>query len=141
MTWEIQNPMPALKTARNLISIIVRNLLDNAVDYSPKRGAIKISAHYDRLTSSATIRVSNQNTSLSSEDCEKMFELFWRGQRRDNAHRHAGLGLGLCRRITHILHGELKARLIEGGQTIEFICTFPCETLGDLPSPITSRAS
>lgn len=131
VTWDIQNPMPALKTARNLISIIVRNLLDNAVDYSPQRGAIKISAHYDRLISSATIRVSNQNTSLLPEDCEKMFELFWRGHAGDGAHRHAGLGLGLCRRIVHILNGELKARLIEGGRTIEFICTFPCETLGN----------
>jgi len=129
--WDIQNPMPALKTSRNLISIIVRNLLDNAVDYSPRRGVINISAHYDRLISSATIRVSNQNTTLSSEDCERMFELFWRGHSGDKAHRHAGLGLGLCRRIVHILNGELKARLIEGGQIVEFICTFPCETLGD----------
>ena len=129
--WEIQNPMPALKTARNLVSIIVRNLLDNAVDYSPEGGVVKISAHYDRLIRSATIRVANQNTNLSEEDCEQMFELFWRGDQADSAHRHAGLGLGLCRRIVRILKGELKARLTEGNQMIEFICTFPCETLGE----------
>ncbi|MGI9239351.1 MAG: sensor histidine kinase [Verrucomicrobiales bacterium] len=131
VTWHIQNPMPALKTSRNLISIIVRNLLDNAVDYSPQRGAVKISAHYDRLISSATIRVANQNTTLSDDDCEKMFELFWRGHAGDSAHRHAGLGLGLCRRIVCILRGELKARLTDGGQMVVFTCTFPCETLGD----------
>ena len=133
VNWDIQNPMPALKTSRNLISIIVRNLLDNAVDYSPHRGAVKIAANYERLTGSATIRVANQNTNLTEQDCEQMFDLFWR--RHDNdadrTHRHSGLGLGLCRRIVHILGGELKVRLTEGQQNVEFICTFPCETLGD----------
>ena len=131
VTWDIQKGLPALVTARNLVSIIVRNLLDNAVDYSPDGGAVKISAHYDRLTSRASIRVANQNTSLSKDDCEQMFELFWRGQEDDSSHRHAGLGLGLCRRIVDILKGELKVRLTEGDQTIEFVCTFPCATLGE----------
>ncbi len=131
VNWDIQNAMPPLKTARNLVSIIVRNLLDNAVDYSPDGGVVRISAHYDRLIQSATIRVANQNTSLTEEDCKKMFELFWRGDHNDSEHRHAGLGLGLCRRIVRILQGELKARLIEGNQMIEFVCTFPCEILGD----------
>jgi signal transduction histidine kinase len=132
VTMEVQNPMPALKTSRNLISIIVRNLLDNAVDYSPHGGTVHIAAHYDRLISSAMIRVTNQNTGLSKEDCERMFELFWRGrQQQDSAHRHAGLGLGLCRRIVRILHGELKARLLEGDRLVEFVCTIPCDTLGD----------
>ena len=129
VTWDIQPHMPALKTARNLVSIIVRNLLDNAVDYSPQNGAIKISAHYDRLTQSATIRVINQNTNVTTEECEHMFELFWRKNQHDITNRHAGLGLGLCRRIVIILHGELKARLIEGETQIEITCTFPCQTL------------
>ena len=131
VTWDIQKDMPALLTARNLVSIIVRNLLDNAVDYSPHGGAVKISAHYDFLISSATIRVANENTNLDEQDCEQMFELFWRGSDDDPGHRHAGLGLGLCRRIVHILKGELKVRLTEGKRMIEFVCTFPCETLGE----------
>lgn len=127
--WEIQNDLPALKTSRNLVSIIVRNLLDNAVDYSPEGGDIKIAAHYDRLTGCANIRVSNTNTHLTEADCEKMFELFWRGETSDSNHRHAGLGLGLCRRILDILEGTLKVRLIEGNHTVEFQCVFPCEVL------------
>ena len=130
VSWEIQKDLPALMTARNLVSIIIRNLLDNAVDYSPHGGAVKISAHYDRLVSSASIRVANENTILSEDDCEQMFELFWRGNEEDGSHRHAGLGLGLCRRIVRILEGELKVRLTEGQRKIEFVCTFPCKTLG-----------
>ncbi|MFT4548127.1 MAG: signal transduction histidine kinase [Pseudoalteromonas tetraodonis] len=129
VSWDIQSEMPPLVTARNLVSITVRNLLDNAVDYSPRGGSVKISAHYDRLIASATIRVSNENTNLTADDCEKMFELFWRGDQPEDSHHHSGLGLGLCRRIVRILHGELKVRLLEGDRLVEFVCTFPCQIL------------
>ncbi len=63
------------------------------------------------------------------DDSEQMFELFWRGGEPDASHNHAGLGLGLCRRIVHILNGELNVRLLEGDKLVEFVCTFPCDVL------------
>ena len=129
VSWKVQKDLPIIKTSRNLVSIIVRNLLDNAVDYSPQGGHVQIAAHYDHLVGKASIRVTNQNTRLTQEDCEHMFELFWRRQDddTDRTHRHSGLGLALCRRILGILGGEIQVRLTEGQQLVELLCSFPCE--------------
>lgn len=71
--------------------IIVRNLLENAIEYTPRNGSVAIQIDHHAL------RVSNRPVSLTTEQAEQMFEPFWRGDDAHTDRRHHGLGLAIVR--------------------------------------------
>lgn len=96
---------------------ILRNLLGNAVKYSPDGGAIEVAVRCD--DGGATIRVRDHGIGISAEDRTRLFEAFHRGQ---NVGRIAGTGLGLTIVKQAVdMHGGAIAVASEpdGGTTFE----------------------
>lgn len=102
-----------VNTDRALLSLIIRNLLDNAVSYTVDDGQIEIGA---RVTDGRTIvTVQNPTAGLPTEFLDRVFDRFWRAdESRTATGRHAGLGLALCREAAHALHGELMVSATNG---------------------------
>ena len=102
-------PSATLRTDSEFLRVVMNNLFDNAVSYSPHGGAIRIEAG-----ASGDISVANHALETSPALIEHAFEPFWRHSRsREEVGTHAGIGLSLCRKIVEVLGGRISARIQE----------------------------
>jgi len=110
-----------------LIEQVLRNLLENAVKYTPAGSAITLSAVAGEQE--VLIQVADQGPGIPPEDVERIFEKFVRGK---HAGGGVGLGLAICRGIVAAHGGRIWAENVpEGGAMFTF--TLPT---GQLPPPI-----
>ncbi len=94
---------------RGAILAIVRNIIQNAAEYTPEGGAVRISAR--RHNGHARLEVENGPVTLRPDELKRLFEPFWRASpsRSDRAHR--GLGLAIVANLCQELRLERSAGL------------------------------
>ncbi len=114
LRWNLGRQQPVV-TDSSLLDLIVRNILENAVEYADEGGTVRIETSPGNHR--AEIRVSNTGATLSQEEAGHVFERFWRGDAaRSGIGIHAGLGLSLVSRAAAILHGQITVQSRVGGQ-------------------------
>jgi signal transduction histidine kinase len=101
--------LPECATDRQLLEVILSNLLDNALKYRAQASVVEVSAQAQPRGQQAGLQVSVSNTSgdAGRPDPELVFKKYWRGP---GATRFAGSGLGLylSAQIAQRLGGELR---------------------------------
>lgn len=70
---------------------IVRNLVDNSIEYTCPGGSIEVDITEQR--GRTTMRIQNGPVSLSPEDAASAFEPFWRSDKSRESRSHVGMGL------------------------------------------------
>ena len=99
---------------REYLSIVLSNLLDNAVEYTDERG--RICTKGQQTDDSVQVTVSNTGCTLTDEQVGQVFDCFWRGDSsRTGTGTHCGLGLALVQRIVGALGGRAFAEVQAGG--------------------------
>jgi signal transduction histidine kinase len=102
------------ETDRRYLSIILSNVLENAVEYADEGGQIRATARLEE--DSVQIEISNTGCQLTNEQASQVFDCFWRGDSsRKDAGVHCGLGLALVDRISKALGGSTTAEVENGG--------------------------
>lgn len=97
----------------------VINILENSVKYkTQKRGQMKISCQEE--DNYVTITLADNGPGVSNEALEKLFDIFYRGDRaRTNPSKGSGLGLSITTKILEKLGGSIRAENVpEGGLAI-----------------------
>jgi signal transduction histidine kinase len=90
------------------VSDAVRNLVDNAIKYSPAGTTVEvgISRERDRVVMS----VADEGVGLEADEVTRLFEPFYRGRRGDRANVHGtGLGLALVKATAEAHGGTVTA--------------------------------
>ncbi len=88
----------------------LRNIIHNAVKYTPERGLIEISA--ETTDDEAIIAVRDNGPGIAPEDLPRVFERFYQA---DRARRSGtGLGLAIVRHIVLAHGGRVWAESVEG---------------------------
>ena len=102
------------------IEQVLRNLLGNAIKYSPEGGTITAGGRGDERQ--LLIWVSDEGIGIAPRDLEKIFERFYRVESEVTMNvRGAGLGLPVCRGIVEAHGGRIWAESIPGeGSTFYF---------------------
>ena len=97
------------------------NLLDNAVKYSDKGGAIRLAA--DRRDGEIVLSVSDKGVGIGHEDLPRIFERFYRADKaRSRELGGTGLGLSIVKHIAQLHSGRVEAESEPGkGTTISVI--------------------
>jgi two-component system, OmpR family, sensor histidine kinase CiaH len=81
-----------------LIEMLVNNLIENALKYSPKNGAVTISLKEN--TNAILLQVSDEGIGIADADKKRIFEKFYRaGDENVRTTKGTGLGLYLCKKI------------------------------------------
>ena len=93
-----------------LIAILLRNLIDNAIRYSPKGGSVRVRVDGDQQT--ATLIVTDHGPGLSADERDKVGQRFYRVL--GNEEYGSGLGLSIVKRIAELHGGSVS--LGEGEQ-------------------------
>ncbi|WP_276485159.1 tetratricopeptide repeat protein [Paraflavitalea pollutisoli] len=100
------NPLPQLYTDPNFVKIILRNLVGNAIKFTPPSGTVTLSA--TREGQMIRLLVSDTGPGISVADQQNIFE--WNSIRSDSS----GLGLKLAREFTERLAGQLSVSSANG---------------------------
>ncbi|MCA9295358.1 MAG: HAMP domain-containing histidine kinase [Phycisphaerales bacterium] len=91
---------------RSAVTAILRNVIDNAVEYTPKDGSIAVHVDAD-----CGIAIRNGPVSLTEDDVAHIFEPFWRSDAARKDRRHRGLGLTIIATMAQSLHIAVHASL------------------------------
>lgn len=119
--------LPDLPIDEELMQLALRQLLDNAVKYSPQSSSIRITAR--RIGDTVAIGVHNWGRALPESEQLRIFEKFYRGN--DARHQVAGTGMGLAiaREILLAHGGDIRVES-SGDHGTEFIASLPCARKG-----------
>jgi two-component system, OmpR family, sensor kinase len=109
--------LPPVQANADQMRIVVRNLLDNAVKYTPTGGRITLSACSDK--GSLHVAVSDTGVGIPEDALPHIFERFYRADKaRSRQHGGAGLGLALVRSIVESHGGDVRVESRLGNGTM-----------------------
>jgi len=98
--------LPAVAASRTHMQVVFRNLLENAMRYSPSGGQIVWRMWLEGETLRATVADTGQG--IAAEDLPHVFERFYRADKaRTRAAGGVGLGLSLTRSIVEFYNGRI----------------------------------
>jgi len=100
---------------------VIRNLVENAVNYSPELADIHLGAHRRDLT--VNVEVADSGPGIPSEDLTRVFERFYRVD-KSRVGPGTGLGLAIVKHLVELHGGVATAQnRVEGGAL--FTVTLP----------------
>jgi signal transduction histidine kinase len=102
----------------------VRNLVENAVNYSPDQAEIRLSAR--RRDGTITIDVADSGPGIPPEDITRVFERFYRVDKSRSRPGGTGLGLAIVKHLVELHRGEATAmNRPEGGAVFTVVLPAP----------------
>lgn len=107
---------PEVLADSDLLDRLLRNLLENAIKYTPSGG--RVTARAERDGEAGRVIVEDTGPGIPEDEIDRVFERF---HQVDDSRTHerdgggAGLGLAIARSITDLHHGSLSAENLPGG--------------------------
>jgi signal transduction histidine kinase len=115
-------PTLPFKGDKDLLQVVFKNLIDNAIKYGKTDGTIKL--RFTPGTPLLQFEVWNQGDNYSEIQLAQMFDKFVRLRRSEGLTQGTGLGLFITRDIIRKHGGEIRAEC-KGDQWIGFVFTLP----------------
>jgi two-component system sensor histidine kinase KdpD len=121
-----REPVPPLAFDRRLVKLAIKQLLDNALKYSPAGTPVTIAMK--RMDGSVALDVTNQGQGIPVQEQRRIFDRFYRSP---SVHQipGSGLGLSIAYQIARAHNGDLTVASHPGETT--FRMTLPEEKSGD----------
>lgn len=113
--------MLTVKGDEKAISQLVSILLDNAVKYSAEGDTVSLTLK--RQGKSVVLSVSNSAENITAEQCDRLFDRFWRGDKSRSGGGY-GLGLSVARAIVLSHKGKISASVNQDGR-LEITAVLP----------------
>jgi two-component system phosphate regulon sensor histidine kinase PhoR len=111
---------------RDALSMVYANLVENALKYSREGGHVSVRSVRAGIYVSVTVK--DDGIGMSSEDCSKVFDEFYRARNEHTASiPGTGLGLSLVKRLTELHEGTVSVTSSLGVGS-EFTVSIPALT-------------
>lgn len=110
-------------TKQELLQAILKNLIENAIYYSPEDTTIQIL--FSQVNQKLTIQVKDEGVGIDKDDQKRIFERFYRADKaRARNSGGSGLGLAIVKEYVEALNGTIDVQSYPGIGTT-FILNFP----------------
>ncbi|WP_331373155.1 sensor histidine kinase KdpD [Sinorhizobium chiapasense] len=104
---DIPPDLPMLKLDPVLFEQVLFNLLDNAAKYAAPNSTIQIRGWADGNV--VLLQVIDEGPGIPAGDLERVFDSFYRVEKRDHVRAGTGLGLSICRGFVEAMGGTISA--------------------------------
>jgi signal transduction histidine kinase len=115
------DPAGTVTADRNRLQLMLGNLLDNAIKYTPDGGRVDIGAVFNPQTVQITVR--DNGIGIAEEDLPRIWERLYRGD-KSRSQRGLGLGLSLVKAFVEAHGGTVTAASPPEGGSV-FTVTLP----------------
>jgi len=121
----IAEELPMVSINRNALKLVVLNLLENALNYSPASRGVRIEVESSKELRGVSegellkIRVTDEGKGISAEDIKRIFMPFVRLD--EAAVKGSGLGLTLVRSLVDMCGGEVSVKSEPGEGTTVYV--------------------
>jgi signal transduction histidine kinase len=115
-----KNPMINLETDRLLL--IFRNLVQNAIKFTPSGGLVKIEVNVEENL--LTLAITDNGIGISAQRLKNIFDQEIKSTYGTAQEKGTGMGLHLCFQSAHQLGGEIHVKSTEGVGSV-FKLTLP----------------
>jgi len=121
------------------LSQAMTNLLNNAAQYTPPAGEIRLAVEKEERE--VAIRIGDTGVGIAADLLPKIFDLFTQGERPlDRSEGGLGIGLTLAQRLIKLHGGSIEASSEGPGQGSEFVVRLPLAVV-PAASHLSSRGS
>ncbi|MGI8550390.1 MAG: ATP-binding protein, partial [Dehalococcoidia bacterium] len=128
LTVDVPADLPMVEADLFCLEQVFRNLLENAVKFSPRGQRIELAARAG--DGEVIFSVLDRGSGIPAKDLDRVFEPFYRTEEVIHAAvQGTGLGLAVCRRLVEMQGGHIWAETRAGGGTV-FRFTVP--SVGEL---------
>jgi two-component system sensor histidine kinase KdpD len=117
---------PAARVDRKLVKLAIKQLLDNALKYSPPDTPVTVRIHNG---DGVTVEVTDRGKGIPVPEQSRVFERLYRSPSVQHQIHGSGLGLSIAQNIARAHHGDLMVDSRPGETT--FRLTFPPDPKGD----------
>jgi len=121
-----EHPVPVVPLDKRLLKLAFKQILDNAVKYSPPGAAVSIRIHAS--AGAVNVDVTDHGAGITPDDHKRIFDRFYRGRLVRNQIPGSGLGLTIAHSIVKAHQGELTVSSQPGETT--FRISLPVEPVG-----------
>jgi signal transduction histidine kinase len=105
----IPGPAVQLNADPDLLTQVLFNLIDNAIQHTDPGGYIEL--RWMLAEQAVVVSVSDHGEGIAAEDLPHVFERFYRGDRsRSQRHGGTGLGLAIVQAIIQAHHGKIEVQ-------------------------------
>jgi two-component system sensor histidine kinase GlrK len=120
----VNSSLPALRLDPERILQVLRNLLGNAVKFTPKGGRVSVVAK--SVNGNLQVSVTDSGPGVPAESLSSIFEKFSQGSHKGaNTRNGTGLGLAIAKNIIKSHGGEIWAESQQGrGSTFVFVLRY-----------------
>jgi len=137
LRMELRLPEAAMrgKLDPQRIQQVLRNVLANAIKFSPPGSAIEVTGAHT-AADELELAVADRGPGVPAAELEKIFEAFVQSSQTKDGSGGTGLGLAICRKIMLAHGGRISAANREGGGAV-FTLRLPARgTSETLPVPL-----
>ena len=124
-TMEMEAGCPPLPVEcdRSRIEQVLRNILMNAVNYSPEGAAITVWSSVDHEKGEGALHVKDTGMGIPYKEQKRIFERFYRiDKARSRSSGGTGLGLAIAKEMMEMHHGRIELNSVPGkGSTFHLI--------------------
>ena len=115
LALDLRLPPEAIVMGRDeRLGQVVRNLIDNAVSFSPQDGTVTVSSWVEGVM--IRIAVEDEGPGIPPDNLETVFQRFYTERPAEHGFgKNSGLGLSICRQIANGLNGRVWAENREQG--------------------------
>jgi two-component system sensor histidine kinase KdpD len=119
ITIQIDSSMPAVEADEELVSMVLQQLVDNALKYSPPDLPLVISAREEE--GSLVMSVTDKGPGIPEHEQARIFDKFYRGDANRQSTPGTGMGLTIAREIVKAHGGRIWLHSRPGqGSTFSF---------------------
>jgi two-component system, OmpR family, sensor histidine kinase KdpD len=109
----VPDDLPPVEVDEMQVGRVLTNLLENALEWAPSRGAIEVGAAARNGVVEAWIE--NDGPPIATGDLDRVFDTFWTRRARGS-----GLGLAICKRVVEAHGGRISVENRRRGPRFTF---------------------
>jgi two-component system sensor histidine kinase QseC len=118
----VEGAGPVLLKADGLsLSMLLRNLIDNAIRYTPEQGKVDIALQ--QTDREVVLTVTDSGPGIPEQDRERIFQRFFRGEGLQQS--GCGIGLSIVRRIAEMHHARIALQNVSAAGGLQVTVAFP----------------
>jgi len=120
------DPLPAVEGDVTYLQIAVRELLDNAIRFSPSGAEVSLSIEVNESGEWVNLIVCDQGPGIPAEEQARLFDVFYQVNREELEQGGAGAGLAIANHIARLHGGWLSVESEVGrGSCITLVLPAP----------------